>query len=76
MLILGLFGMLFILIAFILDEFNQNFNQDTVIYNLLNLIGAGLLMWYAYTLNSIPFMILNVVWFLVAGYKLIKILMK
>jgi len=70
---IGIIGMFIILVAFIMDEFYKKSNQETLRYNLTNLIGAGLLIYYAYTLISWPFMILNVVWFIVAGYKLIKI---
>jgi len=70
---IGIIGMFIILVAFIMDEFYKKWNQETLRYNLTNLIGAGLLIYYAYTLISWPFMILNVVWFIVAGYKLIKI---
>ena len=73
-LIIGITGMFFILLGFILDEFFKKWNQDTVQYNVLNIIGSLLLIYYAYTLNSWPFLILNVVWFIVAGYKLIRIL--
>jgi len=73
-LIIGITGMFFILLGFILDEFFKKWNQDTVQYNVLNIIGSLLLIYYAYTLNSWPFLILNVVWFIVAGYKLIRII--
>jgi hypothetical protein len=73
-LIIGITGMSFILLGFILDEFFKKWNQDTVQYNVLNIIGSLLLIYYAYTLNSWPFLILNVVWFIVAGYKLIRII--
>ncbi len=72
-LILGIAGMLFILIGFILDEFYKRFNENTVGYNVLNMLGSGLLTYYAYTLNSWPFMILNTVWFIAALVKLIWI---
>ena len=75
-LLIGIFGMLCILVAFILDEFSKKYNQDTVFYNTLNIVGSGLLTFYAYTLSSIPFMILNVVWFIAALYKLVGILRK
>jgi hypothetical protein len=75
-LIIGITGMFFILLGFILDEFFKKWNQDTVQYNVLNIIGSLLLIYYAYTLNSWPFLILNVVWFIVAGYKLVRILKK
>ena len=73
-LIMGTTGMLFILAAFFLEEFFKKWNQNTVQYNVLNLLGAGLLIYYAYTLGSWPFFILNCVWFLVAGVKLRRIL--
>jgi len=72
--IIGIIGVLFILVAFILDEFVKKFNQDTIQYNVLNIIGAGFLIWYALFLNSWPFMILNAVWLLVAAFKLFRIL--
>ena len=73
-LIIGIVGMCFILVAFILDEFIKKFNQDTIQYNSLNIIGAGLLIYYAFSLSSVPFMILNVVWLVVASFKLTRIL--
>jgi hypothetical protein len=73
-LVVGILGMLGILIAFTLDEFVKTFNQDTVGYNVLNIVGGGLLTWYAWTLVAWPFIILNVVWVLVAFIKLVRIL--
>ena len=75
--ILGIIGMVCILVAFILDEFsNKKFNQDTIQYNVLNMFGALLLTYYAFSLMSWPFIILNLVWFLSAGLKLVHILKK
>ncbi|PIZ50793.1 hypothetical protein COY27_05750 [Candidatus Woesearchaeota archaeon CG_4_10_14_0_2_um_filter_33_13] len=65
--------MFFILLAFILDEFVKRFNQNTIQYNLTNIIGSGLLAYYAYTSKVWPFLILNSVWFIVAAYKIILI---
>lgn len=73
---LGLAGMFFILIAFILDEFLKSWRQDSIKYNLLNLAGSALLSYYAYTIFSWPFLILNSIWFIVAGYKIIKLVKK
>lgn len=73
MILIGIIGMILILVAFIADEFLKNFNQDTVRYNLTNIFGSALLIWYAFTLNSWPFIILNVVWFLSASIKLYEI---
>jgi hypothetical protein len=75
-LVIGTLGMFFILAAFILDEFVRKFNQDTIQYNVLNVIGASLLIYYAFSLNSLPFIILNVVWLTVAVFKLIRIIKK
>jgi len=72
-LLLGIAGMCLILAAFILDEFYKKWNQNTIRYNLCNLLGSGLLLYYAVTLNSWPFIILNGVWLITAGIKLVKI---
>jgi hypothetical protein len=71
--IIGIVGTLLILIGFIVDEFFDNWNQDTVRYNLLNLIGAALLLYYAYSLRVWPFVLLNAVWLVVAAVKLARI---
>ena len=68
--IVGVIGMIFLLTAFALNLFKK-VTQDSFIYNLSNIIGAGLLAYYAYALNSIPFLILEIVWILFASYKLI-----
>lgn len=75
-LVLGLIGMMFILSAFILDEFYRQFRQDSVQYNVLNIIGSGFLLYYAYLLKGWPFFILNLLWLITALAKLIKILNK
>ena len=72
-LIIGIAGMVFILVAFILDEFCKHWNQDSIRYNVLNIIGSALLLWYAYSLKGWPFFILNAVWFVVALVKLVKV---
>ena len=68
----GIIGVFCILVAFLLDEFSR-INTKTVSYNLLNILGSGLLMYYAYTLESWPFVALNAVWLVAAVIKLIKI---
>ncbi|PIN76858.1 hypothetical protein COV17_00615 [Candidatus Woesearchaeota archaeon CG10_big_fil_rev_8_21_14_0_10_36_11] len=73
-LFIGILGMVCILVAFILDEFYKKWNQNTIQYNVFNMIGSGLLVWYAFVSVVWPFVILNVVWFGVAGYKLVSIL--
>ncbi len=73
---IGLLGMAGILAAFLLDEFVKEWGQETLRYNLLNIMGAGLLVWYAITLNSWPFVILNGVWAVAALVKVVKIVGK
>ncbi len=75
-LIFGIVGMAFILVAFILDEFVKKFNQNTVQYNIFNIIGSGILAYYAFISSVWPFLVLNVIWFIVAGYKLVRIIKK
>ncbi len=74
--IIGFIGMVFILLAFILDEFYKEWSQNTIKYNLINILGSGVLVYYAITLNSWPFILLNSVWFVGATVKLIKIARK
>lgn len=69
----GIAGVIFILAAFVSDEFYKRFNSETVLYNLLNIAGSGLLMYYAYSLQSWPFVFLNAVWLGAAMVKLVKI---
>jgi len=68
--IVGIIGMIFLLTAFALNLFKK-VTQDSFIYNIFNIIGAGLLAYYAYALNSIPFLILEATWISFAIYKLI-----
>lgn len=72
-LIVGIVGMIFILVAFVLDEFYKKFDQNTIVYNALNIIGSGLLIVYALILKGWPFLILNSVWLVVAIIKLVKV---
>lgn len=75
-LIAGIVGMIFILTAFILDEFVLSFNQNTWRYNVLNILGSLLLAYYAFTIKGWPFLVLNVAWFIAAVIKCIEILTK
>ncbi len=73
-LLFGIFGMACILLAFILEEFVPSFNQDTISYNLLNILGAGLLLYYGISIKGWPFVVLNGAWLGVAMVKLGRIL--
>lgn len=63
--IIGATGALIILISFILNEIHK-LDRDSLIYDIANFIGGSLLAVYAYLLSSIPFLILNIVWTIVA----------
>ena len=75
-LIIGILGMSFILIAFILNEINSKYNVNSILNNVLNIIGSSLLIYYALVLTGWPFLVLNIVWFLVASWKIGKLLKK
>lgn len=68
-LMIGTIGMLFLLTAFVLNLFKK-VRQNSAIYNVLNIIGGGLLTYYAYALNSLPFLILEAIWTILAICKL------
>lgn len=74
--IIGILGMLLVLAAFVLEEFDRKFNQETYLYNLCNIIGAGMLVYYGYVIKGWPFVFLNMVWCLAALVKLVKIFWK
>jgi hypothetical protein len=61
----GIVGAAIILIAFILNQLGK-WPTSSNSYDLANLIGSAILTYYAYTLGSWPFMVLNSVWFLVS----------
>ncbi len=60
-LILGIIGMALILIGFLLNQTGR-FKREDLSYDVINLIGAGLLALYAYLISSWPFLILNLIW--------------
>ncbi len=74
-LIVGSIGLVCLLLAFILNSFKQ-IGRESYMYNMLNFIGAFLLVYYAFTLNSIVFIILESIWGLVALYMISKKLIK
>ena len=73
-LIIGIVGMLLILVAFVLEEFDRKFSQETISYNLCNIIGSAMLIYYGFVIKGWPFVFLNAVWCLAALVKLGKIL--
>jgi hypothetical protein len=71
--LIGLVGALIILGCFIANELNA-FDRHSVWYNLGNIVGSLILIEYSYLLASWPFLILNIVWALVALGDLLKTL--
>lgn len=69
-LIIGILGAAGILTAFVLNILRV-LELDNVLYILLNLIGSGLMVVYAYLTNTIPFLILNSVWTAFSAYGLL-----
>ncbi len=63
-------GMSLILIAFALNYFKK-IKRNSIEYDLLNLIGASILAFYAFTLQGWTFLVLNLIWFLIALIHLI-----
>lgn len=61
----GFSGMFLILFAFIMNQINK-WKGDFIIYDAFNSIGSFLLIIYAIMISSYPFLILNIVWFVVS----------
>ncbi len=59
--IIGYIGALVLLVAFLLNQIGRWKTQDFE-YDFINLIGAALLSVYAWQINSMPLIILFVIW--------------
>ena len=62
---IGLTGMSLILIAFVMNQIHK-WKDISLTYDIVNVIGAGLLVIYSIMIQSYPFLILNSVWTLVS----------
>jgi hypothetical protein len=71
--LLGVLGALIILVCFVANEFNK-LDKHSTLYDLGNVIGSLLLIYYAYLIASWPFILLNAVWGVVALRDLLKTL--
>lgn len=60
---IGALGAGLILAGFLLRASAQ-YGVGTVLYGMLNVLGAGILIWYGWVTGVWPFVILNGVWFL------------
>jgi hypothetical protein len=73
--IIGSIGVGFLLLAFFLNLF-KFLTQDTKIYALMNIFGAGLACYASILIGFIPFVILEGTWSIVAIIGLIKLFRK
>lgn len=69
--ITGVLGMVLILIFFFLNNAGK-ISRNSFYYDLGNLIGAGLLSFYAFRIDSIPFLVLNLTWSFIALRDIIR----
>ncbi len=63
--IIGFVGMFMILFAFLMNQFHK-WNVDSISYNIFNALGGTLLAAYSIVMKSYPFVVLNVIWAIVA----------
>jgi hypothetical protein len=68
--LIGSVGVGLLLLAFALNVMGR-LSEQGVLYLLMNLIGAGLSAWYALASGSLPFLVLEGVWGLVALLRLL-----
>lgn len=68
--IVGSLGVGLLLLAFVLN-LRRTLSEDSAMYLVLNLVGAGLAAIYAFVTGSVPFVILELVW---AGAALVRLL--
>ena len=62
---IGFVGMALILFAFLMNQFHK-WRDDSLAYDVVNAVGATVLIAYAFVIGSIPFLILNGIWALVS----------
>ncbi len=75
-LLIGVLGMALILIGFLMEEFARHTRHESLAYNTINIAGAFFLILYAWSLRSWPFLLLNLVWLVVAVVKMGQIARK
>jgi hypothetical protein len=71
--IIGSVGVALLLLAFLLNLSNQ-LKQDSKLYTLMNIAGAGLACYASWLIGFIPFVVLEGTWFLVAAIAFIRLL--
>ncbi len=69
--IIGSVGVFILIIAFVLNLVNK-ISRESIIYILMNIIGAGLACYASYLIHYVPFIILEGVWTIVSVIALLK----
>ena len=69
--IIGMVGLGLLLLAFVINH-GKHKKRFSFTYNSLNFIGSLMLVYYAYTINAIVFIILNIIWAFIALYFIAK----
>jgi len=58
---IGIIGAGLVLSAFIMNQ-TKKWKNDSLVYDLVNFLGAGILIIYGLMIKGYPFVILNLVW--------------
>lgn len=69
--LIGVIGAAAILVAFTMNQLGK-WSTESRTYDGVNALGGFLLLTYSYLIESWPFLVLNLVWFLVAARDLLK----
>ncbi|MGH7928533.1 MAG: CBU_0592 family membrane protein [Candidatus Binatia bacterium] len=69
--LVGLVGMLALVSAFLLN-LTGNLSAASMIYKVLNLVGAAILAWYGVVKETYIFTVLETIWALAALYSMVK----
>ncbi len=73
--ILGIVGATLILVAFVLEQ-TKIWNSEMLKYDLVNLVGGVLLVYYGIKIKGYPFVVLNSIWTLVSLRSVIIIILR
>jgi len=73
--LIGSVGVAILLLAFLLNLLKR-LSQDSPIYSLLNMMGAGLACYASWIIDYLPFVVLEGTWCLVAAVALTRTLLR
>lgn len=72
---IGILGSLLLLVAFSMLE-THRWTEEDLVYDLLNMIGGGMMVAYALSVEAYPFVLLNSIWTIVALRDVVKFFLK